>query len=110
MVARINDSSLTAFADKRKENENVFMEHDYMTVTEVPHKTMPISVVVEQIRALGAERCVRGTDAGNMKLPDNVGAMRDFASRLLEAGITDKEIDLMTRSNPRIVLGVSKED
>ncbi len=97
-------------AQKRWAGENIFMEHDYMTVTEVPHKTMPISVVVEQIRAVGAERCVLGTDAGNMKLPDNVGAMRDFVSRLLEAGLTDREIDLMTRSNARMVLGVSKED
>jgi hypothetical protein len=97
-------------AQKRWAGDNVFMEHDYMTITEVPHKTTPISVVVDQIRAVGAERCVIGTDAGNMKLPDNVGAMRDFVSRLLEAGITDKEINLMTRRNPRIVLGVSKED
>ncbi len=92
---------------KRWAGDKVFMEHDYMTITDVPHQTTSITVVVDQIRAVGAERCVIGTDAGNMKLPDNVGAMKDFISRLLEAGITEKEIVLMTRINPRIVLGVS---
>ena len=85
----------------------VFMEHDYLAVTDVPHATTPIATVVQQIRAVGAERCVLGTDAGNMKLPDNVASMRDFVGRLLEAGLTDKEIDLMTRVNPPIVLGIA---
>jgi hypothetical protein len=85
----------------------VFMEHDYLAVTDVPHATTPIATVVEQIRAVGAERCVLGTDAGNMKLPDNVASMIDFVGRLLEAGLTDKEIDFMTRRNPRIILEIS---
>jgi predicted metal-dependent phosphotriesterase family hydrolase len=42
-----------------------------------------------------------------MKLPDNVTSMKDFVGRLIEAGITDKEIDLMTRRNPRILLGIN---
>ena len=85
----------------------VFMEHDYLAVTDVPHATTPIATLVQQIRAVGAERCVLGTDAGNMKLPDNVASMRDFVGRLLEAGLTDKEIDFMTRRNPRMILGIS---
>jgi len=85
----------------------VFMEHDYMAVTDVPHKTTPIAVVVEQIHVVGAERCVLGTDAGNVKLPDNVASMKDFVNSLLKAGVTDKEIDVMTRRNPWIILGIS---
>jgi hypothetical protein len=92
---------------KQWASDLVFMEHDYMATTDVPHKTTPIAVVVEQIHVIGAERCVLGTDAGNMKLPDNVASMRNFVSGLLEAGVTDKEIDIMTRRNPRIILGIS---
>ena len=87
--------------------DDIFMEHDYLAVTDVPHVRTPIATIVEQIRAVGAERCVLGTDSGNMKLPDNVAAMRDFVGRLLEAGITDKEMDLMARRNPRMILGIS---
>ena len=83
------------------------MEHAYMAVTDVPHVTMPVSEVLEQIRAVGAERCLIGTDAGNMKLPDNVNALRDFIGRLIEAGLTDDEIDIIARKNPKIALGIS---
>ncbi|MFC1910239.1 DUF6282 family protein [Chloroflexota bacterium] len=94
-------------AQKKWADDLVFMEHDYMAITEVPHHTTPIEAVVEQIRAVGAERCVLGSDAGNMKLPDNVTAMRDFIGRLIEAGLTEKEIDIMTKINPKLILGVS---
>jgi hypothetical protein len=87
--------------------EGIFIEHDYMAITDVPHVKMPIETVVAQIRAVGAERCVLGTDAGNMRLPDNVDSLRDYVGRLLSAGLVEKEIDLMTRVNPKIVLGVS---
>ena len=87
--------------------DQVFMEHDYIALTDVPHIRTSITTVVEQIRTVGAERCVLGTDAGNMKLPDNVPSMKDFVGRLIEGGIKDNEIDLMARRNPRILLGVA---
>jgi len=95
--------------DQRKwADEKTFMEHDYMAITEVPHHTTPISTVVGQIRGVGAERCVLGTDSGMARLPDdNVAAIKNFVSRLLEAGLTEKEIELMTKRNPKIVLGIS---
>ena len=94
-------------AQKRWCSEMVFIEHDYMAITDVPHETMPIETVVNQMRAVGAEYCVLGSDAGNMRLPDNVEAMRDYVTRLIAAGITEKEIDLMTRKNPSRLLGVN---
>jgi hypothetical protein len=93
-------------AQKKWAADHIFMEHDYMALTDVPHIKTSIATIVEQIRSVGAERCVLGTDAGNMKLPDNVTAMKDFVGRLVEAGITDKQIDLMTRRNPRMLLGI----
>lgn len=89
---------------KKWADDFIFMEHDYLAITDVPHKTTPIEMMVEQIRSVGAEWCMLGTDAGNIKLPDNATAMRNFVSRLLEAGITEREIDLMTRKNPERLL------
>jgi hypothetical protein len=94
-------------AQKKWAADHVFMEHDYMALTDVPHTRTFITTIVEQIRAVGAEKCVLGTDAGNIKLPDNVTSMKEFIGRLIEAGTTDREIDLMTRRNPRILLGIS---
>lgn len=51
---------------------------------------------VEEILEL-MKRCVLGTDSGTARLPDNIAAMEAFASRLLGAGLTKKEIDLMAR-------------
>ena len=94
-------------AQKRWADQGVFIEHAYMAITEVPHVTVPVERIVEQIRTVGAEWCVLGTDSGNTRLPDNVTALSNFVERLMGAGITDKEIDLMTRRNPRIVLGIA---
>jgi len=86
--------------------DNIFMEHVYMALTDVPHVKTPIETIVEQIKTIGAERCVLGTDAGNTKLPRQVESMKDFLNRLLAAGISEKEIELMTKMNPRILLGI----
>jgi hypothetical protein len=94
-------------AQERWASDEVFMEHDYAAVSEMPHVKTPIEVVVKQIRTVGAERCIIASDAGNMKLPREVESMKDFLGRLIGAGITDKEIDLMARRNPRILLGIS---
>ena len=94
-------------AQKKWASDLVFMEHDYAAVTDMPHTRTSINTIVEQIRTVGAERCVIATDAGNIKLPRNVESMRDFVGRLIEGGLTDKEIDLMGRRNPGILLGIS---
>jgi hypothetical protein len=94
-----------AAAQKEWDYDHVFMEHCYGAITDMPHTPTPIETVVEQIRAVGAERCIISTDAGSTKLPKQVEAMKDFVGRLLEAGITDKQMDLMTRRNPAFLVG-----
>ncbi len=94
-------------AQKRWVSDLVFMEHAYCAITDVPHKTMPIETVVEQIRGVGAEKCILGTDSGIMKLPNNVDALQGFVDRLVQAGLTEKEIDVMGRKNPEFMLGIS---
>ncbi|MFH1351413.1 MAG: DUF6282 family protein [Pseudomonadota bacterium] len=88
-------------------DEHIFIEHDYMAVTDVPHRPMPIESVVEQIHAVGPERCVIGTDAGLLFVPDMISGMKKFISGLLENGLTDRELDFIARTNPRILLGIS---
>ena len=94
-------------AQKSWASDSVFMEHAYAAISEMPHKKTPIETIVEQIRTVGAEKCLLATDAGNVKLPRNVEAMRELIDRLLQAGLTEREIDIMGRSNPKIMLGVS---
>jgi hypothetical protein len=88
-------------------DDNVFMEHDYAVLTDIVHEKTPIESVVEQIRAVGPERCVIATDAGQPQNPDLIDELKDFVLQLLKNGIGENEIDLMTRKNPRILLGIS---
>lgn len=94
-------------AQKKWAEAGAFMEHCYLAVSDVPHVKTPIATIMEQIRTVGAAQCVLCTDAGNVKIPDNVTALREFIRLLLEAGLTDKEIDVMTRRNPAHLLSVS---
>jgi hypothetical protein len=94
-------------AQKRWAGDYVFLEHTYMAIHEANDPPMSIGTLVEQIRGIGAEYCVLATDAGGMQLPDNVTAIKNFVERLLESGITEKEIDLMTRENPKILMEIS---
>ena len=102
------DMPCIPLADQRGwADEDIFMEHDFMALTDVPHHPTPIASVVMQICGVGAERCVLGTDSGTVRLPDNIAAMEAFVNRLLDAGLTEKEIDLMAKRNPKIVLGMA---
>jgi hypothetical protein len=92
---------------KELADDNVFMEHDFAVLTDIVHKKTPIESVVEQIRAIGAGRCVIATDAGQVQIPNLIDGFKDFVRRLLENGISENELDLMTRKNPRILLGIS---
>jgi hypothetical protein len=92
---------------KKLADDDVFMEHDYMVLTESVHKKTPIETIVEQIRAVGAERCVIATDSGQPNIPNLVIGLQDFIRQLLQSGITENELDFMTRKNPRILLGLS---
>jgi hypothetical protein len=103
-----NESTgLSISAQKKMAGDYVFMEHDYGVLVRVSEKRTPIESVVEQIREAGAERCVIATDAGQMGFPDPISCLREFLKQLMEKGITEREIDLMTRGNPRFLLGIS---
>lgn len=92
---------------KKLADDNIFMEHDYAVLTDVVRKKTPIESVVEQIRAVGAERSVIATDAGQPQNPTLTEELKDFIKQLLKNGMTENELDLMTRKNPRILLGIS---
>ena len=58
------------------------------------------------IRSIGAEHCLMSTDSGMFSVPVPVESMRTFIALLLDAGITEAEIDLMVRKNPAKLLGL----
>jgi len=87
-------------------SENVFMGHDYAVLTDMVHRKTPIESLVQQIRSVGAGRCVLATDSGQMMVPDLATGLKDFIRQLTVKGISENELDLMLRKNPQIVLGL----
>ncbi|MDF2591511.1 MAG: cytosolic protein [Clostridia bacterium] len=84
--------------DEQKElaKYGAYMEHCYTTFAT---GKIDFETTLEQIRALGADRVILGTDLGqkNSIYPDE--GLLEFATRLYENGFTEKEIRKMTVDN-----------
>lgn len=61
---------------------------------------------VENVRALGPENVVLSSDRGQLGGPNHADVFRQAVPRLLQAGFTQAEIDVMTRRNPARLLGI----
>ena len=61
---------------------------------------------VAQLRGVGPENVVLSTDLGQPGNPVHTDGLNVVVSRLIEAGIAQAEIDVMTRRNPARFLGL----
>jgi hypothetical protein len=61
---------------------------------------------VKVIREVGAEHVLLSSDLGQPANPVHTEGWKQFLTRLKQGGITDKEIDLMARTNPAKLLGL----
>jgi len=69
-------------------------------------KPLPVSVCVQAIQSVGAEHFLMSSDLGQPGNPVHTQGLRDFIAALKAGGITDREIDLITRKNPARLLGL----
>lgn len=78
-----------------------YMEHCYTTFAT---GKVDFEITVEQIRALGADRVILGTDLGQKTAiyPDE--GMLEFATRLYENGFSEKEVRKMTVDNSTMLV------
>ncbi|HLE99992.1 MAG TPA: DUF6282 family protein [Gaiellaceae bacterium] len=61
---------------------------------------------VDTIRAIGAERCVAGSDFGQVLHVNTVDGMRIFIRALLGFGISPEDVTTIVRDNPAKLLGL----
>lgn len=59
-----------------------------------------IEYVADQIREIGAENVILTTDLGQANNPYPVDGLQEFCTKLLEQGISEEELNLMTKKNP----------
>ncbi len=92
-----------------------FIEHAYIGVFLGPNSPAPRfrawrGATVEQmaaaIKAVGAQSSILASDLGAAPLDKPADGFAAFVKRLGELGVTDAELDQMTRRNPAALLGL----
>ena len=71
-----------------------------------PIGSLTLTELVTRIRAAGAENVVLSTDLGQPGNPVPAVGFAGGVQRLLDAGVTQREIDLMIRANPARLLNL----
>ena len=89
--------------------KGVFFERCFVLTTEATKAVggfQPFEVIVRNIRAIGVESTVLGTDFGQAKNIHPVLAMQEYVQRLQQAGFTASEVETMAIKNPKALLGI----
>jgi len=89
--------------------QGVFMERCLLAANPATRSiggNLPFNVLVDNIRKVGVESTVLGTDFGQQKNIHPVEAMNHYLTALGKAGFTPSEIEQMAIKNPSSLLGV----
>jgi hypothetical protein len=71
-----------------------------------PIGATPLAELITRIRSAGAEHVVLSTDLGQPANPVPAVGFASGVQRLLDGGVTQREIDLMIRRNPARLLNL----
>jgi len=82
------------------------LEHVVNDITHQMKTPIPASKIADAIKALGPETAIMSTDSGQVINPAPVCSMENFIREMLDHGIPEKAIMLMTRDNPAAMLGI----
>ena len=74
--------------------------------TQEPNGKIPLDVYVKVIRSVGAEHIILSSDLGQAINPVHTDGWKQFLDILRKAGISDKELDVMDKTNPAALLGL----
>ncbi|UCF92502.1 MAG: hypothetical protein JSW39_30280 [Desulfobacterales bacterium] len=93
----------------RLARKGVFFERCFVFTTEATKTIggfLPLETIVKNIRAVGVESTVLGTDFGQATNQHPVTAMMDYLTQLTAAGFNEREIERMAVKNPAALLNV----
>jgi len=88
----------------------VFFERCFVGATKFSKAVqgdLPFDVFVRNIREVGIESTVLGTDFGQAKNEHPVIGMEDYLQRLHQAGFSESEIECMGTKTPAVLLNIS---
>lgn len=82
-----------------------FLEKYYLACGD-DFRSLTVAEMADTIRRIGGEHCALVTDHGQPRNPTAVEALSRFVEQLLEADITERQIERMLKDNPRQLLGI----
>jgi hypothetical protein len=84
----------------------VYIEHSFWDVLPTMNAYDPVRIV-NLVKAVGAERSIMSTDLGQAYNPPAPEGMRMFIGTLLRKGLDTKQVEMMVKTNPAKLLGLS---
>ena len=103
LVTHVFSQGATREQMRQMAEDDAIMEIDWLAVY---RGGRPIEDYVSAIRELGAEAFFMSSDLGQEGNPLHAAGLRDYIRAMLDAGITEEEIDTMVRRNPARLLGL----
>jgi hypothetical protein len=82
-----------------------FIEHTCHLIMPIKHRLEPVRVA-DVIKAIGAERCIISSDLGQARNPAPVEGMRMMIAAMLDAGLSEQEMEQVIKINPSNLLSV----
>jgi len=98
--------SVSVEEQKELADMGALIEHSFTPCMHLRQRLDPRKIV-EAIRAVGADRCVVSSDMGQPVNPIPVEGFRMFITTLRHLGISQDDIDAMTKINPAKLLNLS---
>lgn len=106
LQGQIMDAALTTDQIKQLAQSGVFIEHSFWGSMPTVGGTDP-EKIVDSVRDTGAECCIMTSDFGQDYHPPAPEGMRLFIATMLRNGLEEKEIEIMIKTNPAKLLGLT---
>ncbi len=84
----------------------VYIEHSFWDVLPTMNAYDPVRIV-ELVKAVGPEHSIMSTDLGQSYNPPAPEGMRMFIATLLRKGLEAKDVEMMVKTNPARLLGLT---
>jgi hypothetical protein len=83
---------------------HVYFDRCLVSTTTDLHFNVTFEFIVDQIRAVGVETTIFSTDFGTPQNPTPVEGMKIIVEKLLKAGFSETEVEIMVKKNPAKLL------
>jgi hypothetical protein len=90
---------------KKMVEMGAIIEHSFTPCTHLRQRLDP-RVISEAIEYVGADNCVMSSDMGQPVNPIPIEGFRMFIKTMLHLGISQKDVDIMTKKNPAKLLNL----